>query len=173
MELELYPLVGDDDRGATADTTLSLPVRAGRFDGQLSFAGPGRYWLGMNLGPAGDLTYVGAVPVFEILPPAPTAVDLTARPPAFALHPNYPNPFNSRTHLSFSLPEDQPHVELAVYDLLGQKLAVLAAGPRASGRRSVEWDGRDDAGRPVASGTYLYRLRAGPHQGVGKLLLLR
>ena len=88
----------------------------------------------MNLGPAGDLTYVGAVPVFEILPPPPTAVDLTAAEPhAFALYPNYPNPFNSRTHLSFSLPEDQPHVELAVYDLLGQKLAVLATGPAGLG----------------------------------------
>ncbi len=173
MELELYPLLGDD-RGALADTTLTLPVRAGRFDGRVSFAAPGRYWLAMNLGPAGDLTYVGAVPIFEILPPPPTAVDLAAAEPhAFALHPNYPNPFNSRTHLSFSLPEDQPSVELAVYDLLGQKLAVLAAGPRDSGLHSVEWDGRDDAGRPLASGTYLYRLRAGPHQGVGKLLLLR
>ena len=154
MELELYPLDEDDERGATADTTLSLPVRAGRFDGLLSFAVPvGRYWLAMDLGPAGDLTYVGAVPIFEVLPPAPTAVEpAAAEPHAFALHPNYPNPFNSRTHLSFSLPEDQPSVELAVYDLLGQKLAVLAAGPRESGLHSVEWDGRDDAGRPLASG---------------------
>ncbi len=174
LELELYPLDADDERGATPDTTLTLPVKAGRFDGLVSFAVPrGRYWLAMNLGPPGDLTYVGAVPVFEILPPAPTSVEPTAEPHAFALHPNYPNPFNSRTHLSFSLPEDQPHVELAVYDLLGQKLAVLAAGPRDSGLHSVAWDGRDDAGRPMASGTYLYRLRAGPYEGVGKLLLLR
>ena len=73
----------------------------------------------------------------------------------------------------FSLPEDQPHVELAVYDLLGQKLAVLVAEALDSGFHSVEWDGRDDAGRPLASGPYLYRLRAGPYEGVGKLLLLR
>ena len=126
----------------------------------------------MNLGPAGDLTYVGAVVSFEILPMA-TSLHLAAGPAAFALHPNYPNPFNSRTHLSFSLPDDQPSVELAVYDLLGQKLAILVSGARESGFHSVTWDGRDDAGRSLASGSYLYRLRAGPYEGVGKLLLLR
>ena len=174
MEFELYPLDEEDERGATADTTMTLPVRAGRFDGRLRFSVPGgRYWLAMNLGPAGELTYVGAVPSFEVLPPVPTALEPATTLPAFALHPNYPNPFNSRTVLSYSLPEDQPHVELAVYDLLGQKLAVLVSGPRDSGLHSLEWDGRDDAGRPLASGSYLYRLRAGPYQGVGKLLLLR
>ena len=175
MEFDLYPLDEEEERGSTADTTLSLPVEAGRFDGRLHFADvpSGRYWLAMNVGPAGDLTYVGAVTPFEILPPAPTALELAAEPPAFALHPNYPNPFNSRTLLSFSLPEDQPSVELAVYDLLGQKLAVLVRGARGSGIHSVEWNGRDHAGRPLASGSYLYRLQAGPYQGVGKLLLLR
>ncbi len=173
MELVLYPLDGVEV-SATRQTAVTLPIESGRFDGELLFdeAPTGPYRLSMYLGPAGSLTYVGAVTLFEILPVA-TSLDLEAEPHAFALHPNYPNPFNSRTHLSFSLPEDQPQVELAVYDLLGQKLAVLAAGPRDAGLHSVAWDGRDDAGRPMASGTYLYRLRAGPYEGVGKLLLLR
>ena len=175
MELALYPLDGVEV-SATRQTTVTLPIESGDFDGELLFdeAPTGPYRLSMYLGPAGNLTYVGAVTRFEIRPPATTAVEpAAAEPHAFALYPNYPNPFNSRTHLSFSLPEDQPQVELAVYDLLGQKLAVLAAGPRDSGLHSVAWDGRDDAGRPLASGSYVYRLRAGPHEGVGKLLLLR
>ena len=175
MELVLYPLDGVEV-SATRQTAVTLPIEAGRFDGELLFDGAptGPYRLSMYLGPAGSLTYVGAVTHFEILPPATTAVEpAAAEPHAFALYPNYPNPFNSRTHLSFSLPEDQPSVELAVYDLLGQKLAVLAAGPRDWGLHFVAWDGRDDAGRPLASGSYVYRLRAGPHDGVGKLLLLR
>ncbi len=175
MELVLYPLEGGEV-SATRQAAVTLPIESGRFDGELLFAEAptGPYRLSMYLGPAGSLTYVGAVTHFEIRPPATTAVEpAAAEPHAFALYPNYPNPFNSRTHLSFTLPEDQPSVELAVYDLLGQKLAVLAAGPRDSGLHSVEWDGRDDAGRPLASGSYVYRLRAGPHEGVGKLLLLR
>ena len=168
MEFSLFRQDEDGDRSGRAVTTLGLPVEAGRFD-EVSL---GIYWLSLEVGPAGDLTYVGAVTSFEIRPMI-TGVELAAEPPAFALHPNYPNPFNSRTLLSFSLPEDQPSVELAVYDLLGQKLAVLVRGARGSGIHSVEWDGRDDAGRPLASGSYLYRLQAGPYQGVGKLLLLR
>ena len=169
MQLVLHPL----DEGNTSEASRTLPLEAGRFDSELRFdeVPTGRYRLSMHLGPAGDLTYVGAVTSFEIRPMA-TSLHLAAEPAAFALHPNYPNPFNSRTHLSFSLPDDQP-VELAVYDLLGQKLAVLVAGARESGFHSVEWDGRDDEGRLLASGSYLYRLRAGPHRGVGKLLLLR
>ena len=174
MEFSLFRQDEDGDRSGRAVTTLGLPVEAGRFDGRLRFdeVPLGIYWLSLEVGPAGDLTYVGAVTSFEIRPMI-TGVELAAEPPAFALHPNYPNPFNSRTVLSFSLPEDLPSVELAVYDLLGQKLAVLVRGPRASGLHSVEWDGRDDAGRNLASGSYLYRLEAGPYQGVGKLLLLR
>ena len=59
---------------------------------------------------------------------------------AFVLYPNYPNPFNGRTLLSFSLPESRPEVELAVYDLLGQKLAVLVRGGNG-GRGSTRWSG--------------------------------
>ena len=174
IEFSLRPLDAEGEVKPGVEITRSLAVEAGRFRGEVRFdeVPTGLYRLSVNLGPAGDLTYVGAVTSFEILPMV-TSLELAAGPPAFALHPNYPNPFNSRTHLSFSLPEDQPSVELAVYDLLGQKLAVLVSGARESGFHSVEWDGRDDEGRLLASGSYLYRLRAGPYEGVGKLLLLR
>ena len=175
MEFSLFRRDVDGYRRGRAVAALVLPVEDGRFDGRLRFddTPPGVYWLSLEVGPPGDLTYVGAVTFFEVLPPVPTAIASASGPPAFALHPNYPNPFNSRTLISFSLPENQPSVELAVYDLLGRKVALLAAGPRASGLHSVAWNGRDDAGRPLASGTYLYRLEAGAYQGAGKLLLLR
>ena len=174
IEFSLRPLDDEGEVRPGVEITRSLPVKAGRFNGEVRFdeVPIGLYRFSVNLGPAGDLTYVGAVVSFEILPMA-TSLHLAAGPAAFALHPNYPNPFNSRTHLSFSLPDDQPSVELAVYDLLGQKLAVLVSGARESGFHSVTWDGRDDAGRSLASGSYLYRLRAGAYEGVGKLLLLR
>ena len=171
--LALLPPAGAD-QAPVASHTLSLPVEGGRFAGELALADfpSGRYQLAVEVGPAGDLTCVGAVDPFEILPPM-TAVVEGATPPAFALYANYPNPFNSRTLLSFALPDYQAAVELALYDLLGQKLAVLARGPWPAGVHTVAWDGRDGRGRALASGSYLYRLQAGPHRRVGKLLLLR
>ena len=176
MEFSLFPQDEDGQRSRRAENTRSLPVEAGRFDGELHLdeVPLGTYWLSLEVGRPGDLTYVGAVTNFEVLEPVTAVLEEgETGPQAFVLYPNYPNPFNSGTVLSFSLPEARPEVELTVYDLLGQKLAVLVRGPRGSGFHSVEWDGRDESGRPLASGSYLYRLQAGPHRAVGKLMLLR
>ncbi len=176
MEFSLFPQGEDGQRSRRAESSQGLPVEAGRFDGELHFdeVPPGTYWLSLDVGQPGDLTYVGAVVNFEVLEPVTAVLEEgETGPQAFALYPNYPNPFNRGTVLSFSLPEAQPEVELTVYDLLGQKLAVLVRGARGSGFHSVAWNGLDDSGRPLASGSYLYRLRAGPHRAVGKLMLLR
>ena len=87
-----------------------------------------------------------------------------------------PNPFNSATVIRFDL-ERPTNVELSIYSLSGQKMA-LVSGPRGAGSYAVRWDGRDDDGQTVASGTYLYRLvEAGdPARDLTqtrKLLLLR
>ena len=55
----------------------------------------------------------------------------------------------------------------------GRRLATLVDGPLPAGRHAVNWDGRDDTGRGVASGAYLFRVRAGTWSGTGKLLLVR
>ena len=93
-------------------------------------------------------------------------------PQVFALEPNFPNPFNSQTVIRFALP-NPAEVELAVYNLAGQKVAVLVQGERPAGQYTVQWDGRDQAERPLASGVYLYELRAGAEVQNRKLLLLR
>ena len=76
--------------------------------------------------------------------------------------------------IRFALPEPQS-VELAVYNLTGQRVATLTEGVREAGTYAVGWDGRDDDGRALASGVYLYRLQTGSGQEVEmrKLLLLR
>jgi len=77
------------------------------------------------------------------------------------LHPAAPNPFNPATCLRFELPRPQ-NVHLAVYDLSGRRVRTLLAGERRSaGRHDVTWRGCDDAGRRLASGTYVARLEAG------------
>ncbi len=105
----------------------------------------------------------------------PTAVleeHEAAAPRACSLAPNYPNPFNSTTVIGFALPT-ATEVELAVYDLAGQRVALLASGQRAPGTYRLTWDGTDDAGLVLASGVYAYRLTAGTYQESRKLLLLR
>ena len=95
-----------------------------------------------------------------------------AGPQAFALHQNYPNPFNSGTVIRFAVPTSG-EVELAVYNLAGQKVVNLVQGLREAGQHVLRWDGRDGAGRELASGVYFYRLRAGDRVETRKLLLLQ
>lgn len=87
-----------------------------------------------------------------------------------------PNPFNPTTTISFVNPAEG-HVRVAVYDVAGRLVRVLAEGPIGSGRASVVWDGRDARGRQLASGVYFARLegQAGerPLSGAGKLVLLK
>lgn len=77
----------------------------------------------------------------------------------FSLTANYPNPFNPSTTISFSLPE-AAEVRLAVYNTLGQEVAVLADGSLGAGWHSVVWDASRSAGAPVSSGVYFYRMTA-------------
>ena len=74
--------------------------------------------------------------------------------------------------IRFTLPTDT-EVDLAVYNMAGQKVATLIEGMRQAGIYSVGWDGRDDGGVGLASGLYLYKLQAGAWLETRKMLLLR
>ena len=95
-----------------------------------------------------------------------------ATPQHFGLEQNFPNPFNSQTTIRYTLDRAQ-EVELKIYTLTGQRVATLVSGHRSAGRYVLHWDGRDGQGRPLASGLYLYQLRAGSERQTRKLLLLR
>ncbi len=108
-------------------------------------------------------------------PPATTAVleqQITGQPNVFTLAQNYPNPFNNSTVIRFALPQSGD-VELTVYNLAGQKVANLADGLRQAGSYAINWDGKDDGGRVLASGIYFYKLQTEMREETRKLLLLR
>ena len=86
---------------------------------------------------------------------------LDAATPAVAatLRPNYPNPFNPGTTFSFAL-HHPGHAELVIIDARGRHVRTLIDEVCDAGTTEVYWDGTGDGGRPVASGTYFYRLRA-------------
>ena len=97
---------------------------------------------------------------------------LIALPDSPQLAQNAPNPFNSQTMLTYFLPEAGP-VRLEVFSLTGQRVAVLHHGLQQAGFHQLRWDGRDDVGRSVASGLYLYRLVTDDAVLTRKLMLLR
>ena len=124
---------------------------------------------------AGEAHVVSGRRVAELLGGAvvPTAVaEGAVVPQEVALAQNYPNPFNSGTEIGFEL-SSAAEVELAVYGIAGQRVATLLSGWRQAGAHLARWDGRDDGGLEVASGIYIYRLRAGNYQQSRRLLLVR
>ena len=100
------------------------------------------------------------------------ARELLGLPAAPELHQSRPNPFNSETVISWFLPEPGA-ARLEVFALTGQRLAVLWQGRQKAGYHRLHWDARDDAGRPLASGVYLYRLVTSEGVLTRKLTLLR
>ena len=93
-------------------------------------------------------------------------------PDDFALAQNYPNPFNSGTVIRFDLPQSN-EIELAIYNIAGQKVATLVKGMRQAGNYAINWDGKDELGTTLATGVYLYELRVGERIENRKLTLLR
>ena len=88
------------------------------------------------------------------------------------LQQNWPNPFNSETVITWFLLQPGA-ARLEVFALNGQRVAVLTSGHHKAGRHRLHWDGRDDQGRPLASGTYLYRLVTAEKVLARKFALIR
>ncbi len=90
----------------------------------------------------------------------------------FKLYPNYPNPFNPETVIRYQLPSSSA-VNLDIYNLMGQKIKTLVSAKQSTGSYQVKWDGKNHAGIPVASGVYLYRLKANAGVQSKKMILMR
>jgi hypothetical protein len=93
-------------------------------------------------------------------------------PRSFALKQNYPNPFNPRTTIQYYLPQDA-YVEIAIFNLLGQRVLVLVEEAKPAGSHQVRWDGSDDLGQQVSSGIYFCRMKAGGFVKTKKMILVR
>ena len=91
----------------------------------------------------------------------------------FKLQQNVPNPFNPVTKISFEVPDGGANVSLRIYNVSGQLVSTLVDGYESSGTREVNWFGKNDQGRPVASGIYYYRLTAPGFSEKKKMVLLK
>lgn len=145
----------------------SLVMTAGPFDlpaaGQtrVSFAlaaGLGRQAFLSNAAAARSLVTISAP---EEAPPA-----------RFALHANRPNPFSTATSVLFDLP-GRDRVEAGIYDVQGRLVRFLARRIFEPGRHTLLWDGRDESGRPAATGLYFCRVETPKEVAARKILLMR
>ena len=184
-------LVSDEDGAAIAGVVVSFSVTAG--GGTLSAAtattdangrAATRLTLGSDAGTntvsatvegleSGTFTATGEEsPLASLFDAFLGGGKRVALPDSPQLAQNAPNPFNSQTVLAYFLHAPGP-ARLEVFALTGQRVAVLHQGPQQPGYHRLHWDGRDDAGRPLASGMYLYRLVTDEVVLARKLVLLR
>jgi len=84
----------------------------------------------------------------------------------------YPNPFNPVTTVTYTLPQTA-RVQIAAYDLTGRLINVLAEGVVEAGQHSLVWQGTDNQGRAVASGTYMLTLETEEGMETRKMVLLK
>lgn len=98
------------------------------------------------------------------------SIDGAKEPARFRLIGNFPNPFNPSTTIAFDLPRNN-FVGLTLHNTLGQIVRTLFKGIAHEGRNEIDWDGRDDLGRAVSSGIYLYRLQMDGMSVTKKMIL--
>lgn len=95
-----------------------------------------------------------------------------ALPTEFKLYDNYPNPFNASTILRYALPKEA-NVQLAIYNMLGQKIVSLVDETKSAGIHSITWNGTTSDGQLLPSGIYFYRLQADEFSEVRKLMMVK
>ncbi len=108
--------------------------------------------------------------VVQFDPVVSSVADQVNVPEQFSLGQNYPNPFNPETTISYDL-KAASQVVLQIYNLQGQEVRTLVNGRQAAGVKTVRWDGKNNAGRALPSGLYIYRIAAGNFSATRKMVL--
>jgi flagellar hook assembly protein FlgD len=98
--------------------------------------------------------------------------DDTTIPVVTALQGNYPNPFNPVTTIRFAA-KDSGRMSLLVYNTKGQLVRTLVNGDVKAGNHSIVWNGKDDNGKPVSSGVYMYRMQTTGYSKTQKMMLMK
>ena len=93
-------------------------------------------------------------------------------PYEYALKPNYPNPFNPVTNLSYDLPEDAL-VNITIYDMMGRKVRTLVSQSMPPGYHTTLWNATNDNEIAVSAGMYIYTIHANEFYEVKKMILLK
>ncbi|MBN1481344.1 T9SS C-terminal target domain-containing protein [candidate division KSB1 bacterium] len=90
----------------------------------------------------------------------------------FQIAPNYPNPFNASTTISYHLPVDS-HINVSIYNVLGEHISTLVNRKCKQGNHSITWDGKNHNGKDVSSGVYFCKMQAADFSKAIKIILSR
>ena len=104
--------------------------------------------------------------------PLAIAGEIGLQPGQFKLHQAYPNPFNPTTTLKYEMGSAGP-VSIDVFDVNGRKIRSLYNGIQIPGQHEIRWDAKDDHGRSMSSGVYLFKVNVNGKQQTAKSLLLK
>ena len=99
-------------------------------------------------------------------------LDNNTIPDVFALHNNYPNPFNPVTNIRYDIPVASD-VRIDIYNIAGEKVRTLVSREHQPGRYKIQWNATNEFGSPVATGMYIYKIHAKDFTSVKKLLLMK
>lgn len=191
-ELIVYDM--SDPRSPEVDTVLDLPgtvLASAITDGTLYMIGPEGIGIfditgafpellgfggegGTMLAVEGEMLVAsdgGSIDVYY-LPGKDGPDEPRPVPDDFTVDQNYPNPFNAGTTIRYSLMTRQ-HVEIDVFNILGQRVRNLVSAEQSADAYEIYWDATNNSRRPVASGVYFYRVRAGQSESVRKMILLK
>ncbi|RMF69527.1 MAG: T9SS C-terminal target domain-containing protein, partial [Calditrichaeota bacterium] len=159
--IQLFGYLEEQGGGVTVDGTL-LTLRGKkqeRFDADVSLDVTGVRFVSRQLVPMAVEIEDGSSLASEI-------------PLKFELQANYPNPFNLSTQIRFTLPNAGP-VKLQIFNMKGQLVRTLVDRHMEAGEHRVKWNGQNDQGAVVASGVYVYRLRAGNFKASRRMTILK
>ncbi|MBD3290770.1 T9SS type A sorting domain-containing protein [candidate division KSB1 bacterium] len=98
--------------------------------------------------------------------------NITNQPKEFRLLPNYPNPFNAGTMISWQMPHSG-RVRIDIYDVIGRRVCRVLDEQQNAGFHSLRWDGADEMGQSVSSGIYFCRITMGGWKAKLKMVMLR
>jgi hypothetical protein len=93
-------------------------------------------------------------------------------PTEYILYQNYPNPFNPVTTIRYALPE-RKNVEITIYNILGQRVKLFTEENVSAGYHEIKWNSRNDHNQMLASGVYIYQIKAGNYVNQKKMILLK
>ncbi len=130
------------------------------------------YWRVRSKAADGTYSYYSNTGKFDVGANVTAVKDKEVIPTQFSVDQNYPNPFNPSTVINYALPKSA-FVSIKIYNMLGQEVKTLVSTERSAGIYSVQWNGDNNYGKPVSSGTYIYRVVAGEYVRTMKMVLLK
>lgn len=155
---------GDSANTIYAHTTYNVPLGGEVPSGT---EGPGITWCQLiNKLPPSDCYYIHKDSLAGI-----NETEAPATPSPVTLYQNYPNPSKKKTMIRFTI-SNNTNISLNIYDISGRLVKTLANGIPGTGSYFVVWDGKNEEGKEVPGGVYLYTLRAGAYKETRKLLLI-